>query len=783
VHPVLAGIYCRRRPAFRKLGGSRFPLHEPGRGLIWDGDLHVSNASDSDDGPETWVPHACVPWGLVLLAFAVRSLPVRSVFVDGQTFFTDGDSYYHLRRIAYNLASFPETLARDPYLNFPSGAEAIWPQTMDWVLALLLLPLGVGESAHLGAEGSRDFEIVLVWIAPVLGALTVGLLYRIASQHFGARIALVSALVLSVLPAHFWYSQVGFLDHHVLVALNATLLLGATMNLVRRCDEAGSSRRTTWRSGIGWGALLAINVMTWPGALLYIALGEATLFALAVASSNPETRTRALDCLLLANLTAFVLVAPFCVGNHWSVWGTFSAVVLSNFQPWLFAILASQAAASSFAFDRLPAGSMASRIAVSIPVGLALLGTSVAFIPGLETSVLESAQWLGRTDAFQAMVGESVPLFVLHGKFTTEIASSRLSYFVYLFPVAVIWLCVERRIQGHRPSRYSFVAWALVLFAFTLLQKRFFNTFSIALALTMGAVLVTFSDVVRERFALGRTLRIGCVTAIAIGLLWPSFLVYRGALLGILGTMVGEPPAHTFRTDINLARREMTTWLRRNTPETAGYLDSQGEPEYGILARWGEGHFINYVARRPAVMGNFGDDLGRDHFLLARSFFTAEPEHSDEILTSLKVRYVVIRSMSESRAMAKTLFAGDGSRLGRYRLLHEVRPFSGTNVPSYKIFEFVKGADVSGTAPARSLVVAELDLVTNLGRKARFEMVTEADSSGQYRLRLPYATGTRGPDATHTADRYQIRIKGSRQPIAIGEQAIQSGSPVVGPHF
>ena len=752
------------------------------------------NDPSSNDELDPWVAPAITPWGIVLLAFAVRSLPFRRVFVDGETLFTDSDSYYHLRRIVFNLAAFPETLRRDPYLNYPDGAEAIWPQTLDWLLALLLRPFFAPESGALSMVRQQEIERLLVWLPPVLGAATVWLVYRIALRHFGARVAVLSGLVLSVLPAHYWYSQIGFLDHHVVVALGATLLLGATLDWVRRCflrdqsdegDEAHASafsRARLLAPALGLGGLWFANLMIWPGALLYVVIAEATLVAVWFASPSLATRKHTLESILVANSTALLLIAPFTIGNHWSAWGSFSAVVLSNFQPWFFATLVSFAALGLLLFERVSKDSRSLRVAVMLSTGVALLGASIALIPELETSVRDTLQWLGRTDTFQAMVGESVPLFVLHGEFTTEIAASRLSYFIYLFPAAIVWFGFDWYVRGNRPALYGFVGWALVLFAFTLLQKRFFNTFSIALALTLGCALVKAWDIMAERFDLGRSLRIGIASLVSVALLAPSLAFHRGTLAEIARAIANLPQAYDFRTDVNLARREMTTWLGRNTPATAGYLDASGEPQYGVLARWGEGHFIKYIARRPTSMGNFGDDLGRDHFLLARSFFDSEALASFEILEALGVRYVVIRSMLESRRMAKILFARDGSRLGRYRLLHEIRPLSGVDLPSYKIFEFVKGAELSGTAPPRSLVVAELDLVTNLGREIRFEMVTEADRSGRYRLRLPYATQGQ-PESTRTAPRYRIRVGDSLEEVAVDESAVQSGALVSGPSF
>ncbi len=132
--------------------------------------------------------------------------------------------------------------------------------------------------------------------------------------------------------------------------------------------------------------------------------------------------------------------------------------------------------------------------------------------------------------------------------------------------------------------------------------------------------------------------------------------------------------------------------------------------------------------------------------------------------------------------MARILFARDGSRLGRYRLLYEVTPLVGMNAPSHKIYEFVKGAELVGNAPARSIVKAELDLTTNLGRNTVYEAVTEADASGRYRLRLGHAT--RGhSSALGIAETYRIRAGEVSEEIAIDEAAVLQGMRVEGPSF
>ncbi|MCP4036043.1 MAG: hypothetical protein GY733_03840 [bacterium] len=699
--------------------------------------------------------------GIALVAFAVRVLPVRGVFSNGEIYLTDSDAYYHLRRIVYDLARFPSTLEHDAYLNFPAGAKAIWPQTLDWLLAALLLPFGV-------ADDPAAAERILVFVPPLLGAVTVFAAHRVAARQFDSRVANLAASILAVLPAHFWYSQIGFVDHHVAVSLCATLLLGVTLALVSRCEAEGA----VWRGlAIGFGVLSAFSLMIWPGALLYVVLAMGSLLLLAALSVREATRMAALGVVWWAAAVALLVIAPMSLGNEWPQWGSYSAVVLSRFQPWLFASLALHAWLVSALFERGFDRSVASRFFGMVGIGIVLLVACFLLLPGLDESVRDSIQWLGRGDAFQGLVGESVPLFVLHGEFTTRIASSRLSFFVYLFPFACLWLAFAWRDDARRSEHFVLLGWAVVLFAFTLLQKRFFNTFGVTMALVMA---VSLGRVLGRRQAL--------VAVASIALLAPSLAVYLGPIGGITDALRGREPEPNHRIEVNRARRALTKWLREHTPQTSGFLDTGATPEYGVLARWGDGHFITYSARRPSVMGNFGDDLGREHFLLARSFFAASPARASEILEQLRVRYVVIRSMSESREMARQLFLRDGARLGRYRLVHEVRPMAGVELPAYKVFEFVKGAELVGRAPPRALVRAELELTTNLARITRYEVVGEADSEGRYRLRLAHPTA--GTSAgVETASHYRIRVGDLEATLAVPLAAVREGAEVPGPRF
>src|SRR5262245_24658908 len=248
-----------------------------------------------------WV-RGLAPAGLFVLALAVRALPWRTVFVGENVLLFDHDAYYHMRRIVWSLVHFPRCLDFDRYLSFPEGGRAIWPPTFDWLVALVALPFArPGEPASV--------ERVAVWVPPLLGAATVVALYRLARRHFDAATALLAGAILAVLSGHFWYSQLGFVDHHAAEALASTWLLAAAMSLLDR--EARAARLAPVAVGVG--AALGASLLIWPGSLLYVAIVEAGL-GLAWLVRGDAARACAFGrALALVQATAFVLVLPFAL--------------------------------------------------------------------------------------------------------------------------------------------------------------------------------------------------------------------------------------------------------------------------------------------------------------------------------------------------------------------------------------------------------------------------------------------------------------------------------------
>ena len=737
-----------------------------------------------------------VPAALFLLAVAVRALPWRELMVAGQLRPFGFDAYYHLRRILHSVLHFPSVLHFDAYINFPDGAKPIWSPVFDWTVALLALPF-------YRVAGLAGVEWVAVWIPPLLGGATVVALYFLAKRHLDRATAVVSALILSVLSAHFWYSQIGFVDHHAAVALTSTLLLAATMSLLDRDANAAAS---AWRPAIATGLALAVALLVWPGSLLHVGVAESGLLVYLLGRPDANRAIAFARRFALTQAVACAVVLPFCWGSDWPQWSDFSPVVLSYFQPWIFATLALFGLICSWLWSRTAAGSSrGARLATGAALGAVLLGASLLLAPELWMGVEDAWHWIARRESFQARVAESKPLLEREGRLSTVGAVARLSGFVLFFPVAV---AAAAAWAWRRPNRHAlllWIGWSVALFAVTLLQRRFFNSFSVAMALLMGWSICRCDRGLARfaaRFRLGRPVARVALAGLVLVLLAPLQSTYRRYVTELL-----EP--HGERSGLispMLAKRwmmvEMAGWLSRRTPVSAGWMNPARRPAYGVVAPWELGHVIEYVARRATVTDNFGDDIGAKNFELVQHYYRSREPAASKILDRLGARYVVAQRdsgfLSDSpgeRSVFNALYLHDGSEfrrrygarddeivpaLRRHRLVYESRLKVENDIDGrahYKVFEHVPGAQIVGRAAPGARVRLRLPLTTNRDRKGVYRASTTADAKGRYRLRVPYANKG-GPPSVRPGSHYILECGDESVRVRIAERSIRSGADV-----
>lgn len=750
------------------------------------------------------VVSARIVLALTGIAFAVRLLPWPVVFgCDGVTAI-EPDAYYHLRRILYSVVRFPELLARDPYVNFPHGGEPIWTPVLDWSLAAL---------ARLVTDG-RDpasVERLVVWAPPVLGAATVWVLYALARRRFGAAVALLAGLLLALLPSHFWFSQLGFVDHHVAVALVTTFVLLAGLRLFETDPVGpGPTRQALVRAG-ATGVALGGAVLVWPGCLLHVGLFQAAAVLRLLACERRDAAVAWARLFAITHAVAAVVVLPLSAGHVWVRWGSASPVVLSNFQPLWFALGAASFVVLGAWWQRagLPETRVERGLAAAL-VGGAILGGAMVLYPDFGAGIADALQWFLRAEAFQAVVGESTPLFWTPEGFERSLAEQMFTRLVYVFPLLLLAFGLAQRRRPGRAPEWLLLGWSAALFGATLLQHRFMNSFSVAYALLLAWGLIGLHAWARARLPRRALFGAGAATLLAALVLLAALptLRFYGAYVGnIAAWRRGEPVVlHGWmRTQQVLV--DVSRWLGEHTPETAGYLDARQQPEYAVLAPLRYGHVLRYVARRPVVQDNFGDDVTEHNLEHAVEYFAAnDEERALGIASELGVRYVLAGGRGPNdvgdyaptsvwaRLVRPVVVSGPrwgGAQAARagappllhHRLVYESDPPRGAPVgapPLFLVYEIVPGARVVGRAAPGAPVGARLLLRTRTGRILELAADALADAAGRYELLLPYPNEPFSP-AVEALGGYRLRSGAREADLFVPESAIRHGETLAGP--
>ena len=236
-------------------------------------------------------------------------------------------------------------------------------------------------------------------------------------------------------------------------------------------------------------------------------------------------------------------------------------------------------------------------------------------------------------------------------------------------------------------------------------------------------------------------------------------------------------------------------WLKASTPETSYYLEPSETPEYGVLSWWDYGNWIVYIGQRPAISNNFQTGMEDS----SSFFITDSEEEAKTIAEKLNVKYVItdtlmaegkfssiaeiagkeigdyydVKTVTESTGLRTVatpkqsllqtevykLHKLDGTSLSNFRLVHESATDSAENESSkentVKVFEYVKGATLSGTVSPNETVMTTLELNSNTGRKFEYQKGDVADENGLFEITVPYSTESTG-NGVHATSAYSL---------------------------
>lgn len=603
----------------------------------------IKNGQACKDGVSTWVALAAVSFA----ALVVRLLNWRTVFSHGSVRFLEPDAFYHMRRIVYAAQHRLALPDFDPYLNFPDGLHCIWVPLFDQVAAAVALVLGFGSpSVHL-------IERVGAILPPVLGALTVPLVFLIARFFLDRRYSLLAALVFAFLPYNLQISVLGRPDHHVGVVFESSLLLLGMLHLQRQKRTAAI---LAWAAVVG--LLLVLMLDLWSGGSLLFVVMVAGYFGLALPAACRDRA--ALKRLALGGGTLFasaaLLLWPLASRTHWNETGQIAWIVLSRFQVVLLALCALCVLGAALLlgiFAGWKAGADR-RLRQKLVLGFLGVAAATALLLVVNAPLLYEmagpSQWLVKQDRFLQHIVENLPL-------TVSSAVEDFTWLVFLFPILLAVLMRRLWKQNQPFAAVWLFVWTVTIGACTLFQERFADLFSVVVALLIACcaeLVLGRGSFIRERLAeaerrlpgarLGLA-RIVCVCALLFAA-WPTFR-----------WLIRYARSASSRDGHVESLYEVGEWLRDHTPATDGYFDLSVEPAYGILANWAMGHPLMYISRRPVVACNFGGVAENAEANLAPfKFFTAtDPEVAAGIMDRYSARYVVVEETVVSGQPARML--------------------------------------------------------------------------------------------------------------------------------
>jgi len=721
----------------------------------------------------------------LLLATAVRLLSWPSVFSGGGIYFlADGDPYYHILR-ARQLAIDHQLPWFDAGLNYPFGAQVLWPPLFDILIAAAAWLVGGWHPSV------QTVEACAAIIPLVLGVIGVGAGAWLAFELIGSGGAIIVAFLLAVLPNHVVYSTVGRPDHHGLESLLLSLLLIAFLRGLRWSETA----KIRWRYPLWFGLVLAASLWTWVGSAFHLAVLCLMLATVSLLPGNKEYYAvhgakvvglgSAFASLLLA--VATWSLGPAGALRHISLQGISLFHVVMTAAVALWCLLLSVA-------RRFPGFSRSPFSRRFLEVLLTALVTGALFwlvSAELRAAVQRGLLALTRGNQWYGFIREFYPL--LFSPAIPLVDELRLLWTSWgLLPLLVVLGVVELWSVRWRETeqRPQFVVLAVFGAVFVLLlcymmRFAYYSVVPLAIFAALGVLRLArmVKDKVPEKISIALTM------FVAVAPCYSQWL----------------PTAYSS------AKAQQLDFVL--SPLRQGLLPREG----GILAPWDSGHHARYYADLPVVASPFGTDGGEGAMEDTAAFFLeTDAATAEQLLRQRQIKYVLLEyhpanAVAEAVTMLNPLvpplrvlgdrysgyrlqLAADFNRLlisrlyldlgmagtshnevlGNFRLVSEVGPRGG--IPVWRLFEVVEGAKVriTGARPGSKVTVASR-LSTPLST-LNWEVVQTADTSGEVWFRLPYATGLQGRVA---AEPYRVSDGVKNSKLAVPNLVVETGGDIL----
>src|SRR5271157_1344527 len=772
--------------------------------------------------------HTSILLGAVLLlAFIIRMLPLTYSINGSHVIFAEFDPYYHMRRIMYTVVHFPFVNSFDSYVNYPHGYGISWPPLFD------LISAGASLVAGLGHPSQFTTELVSATVPVVMALFSIVALYYIVKDAINKNAALIASFFLAILPAFSYISIFGYAGHHVLEVLGSLTMYLLFMRSVTSARSEGSSlhdllkHRKPLIYAILAGIAIAAMIFSWDGAPIYIGVIVAYAFVQYTYDAFKKQSSEYLTIAgIVTSVAALAVTAPFILACPAGQQFTISGLYLSWFHIiYLIGIvlffLIMGGLTKIYGERKAPWFSAALTVAIGVIV---LVVTARFAVPQFFNAIEGGFQFLTGQGDVNVTISEMEGLFYNNGRFSFDVPWIYLSYAGILAVLGLAAYLYTMKWKELRNIEIFLLVWTLIVIILGLLQKRFIYLLAVNVALFSGFLIFKVLDLAGfyRLYGVKRSAH-----AKEAGITPPIVAVAMISVLLIVGILLSPMTFSTSPEWYSVDWNNACQWVNDHTPKTSDVYsaDAGTHPEYGIMSWWDYGNYILYRAERPAVANNFQTGVSD-----AANFFLAQNESkADAIMDSLSARYVMLDYRLGSPdlgvpygvfnnmpylagqdtnsyyisyympepystkqvvdgsdkyydSMYSRLFNGDGlggkdplginvSGLGHYRLLYQTQ-----GDDPVKVFEYVKGATITGTGSPGEKIGLRLNLTTQAGDETYYSS-TIADANGSYSFTVPYPTsGLTGLVAT--GPEYTITSAASSIGVQVSADAVNNGGTV-----
>jgi len=547
--------------------------------------------------------------GIVGVALAIRIyVPWSLVFTPTHVNLLETDAWYHLRVIENLVSQFPHRLQIDPYaLSVPLYLKV--PPLFDWLVAGLALIVGAGHPSD------ALVKTVTVFVPPVLGAMTVIMVYVVARMAAGGGAGLLAAAFAATWPGHFLdRTLLGYADHHALEALVSVALIW----LVAR---AMMPVRSTVMAGLWLGALLIVFRLSWTSAAMFLGgLVTWLLVHLALQSWRPGGSgevTRAVGmgaAIALVFTVLFPGLEPF--GLSLQIAGlSLIAMVAIGVEVGRAGLRAGWWTPRALALWAIVAASIAVTVAV-------------AAMPATVAEVLAELARFNLSEVTTSVI-EARPLFMYEGTWSLRPAWTLFRSGFFLGVGAVVFL-TYRWWHGGRAIDLLLIVWTVGMYAATIGANRFGYYLVPAVAVVAGCACAAVIAAGQREGTWGRVIAWGLV-------------VTAGFAVNIAPAIAtAQRPA-----GISAAWFQAFEWLRQNADQPfddpnhyyARYDIATVQPASStVMVWWDYGYGLIATAQRvPAAI-----PTGHGGATAARFFSAVDETQALAILEAVRARHVVI---------------------------------------------------------------------------------------------------------------------------------------------